>query len=213
MKGAIFDVDGTLLDSMGVWVKTTEEFFAEHNVCVTSEEVQAYQSMTLEDSLPLIQAQYLPHMTFDEMMNDLRARVHTAYQKHIPEKLGASEYVKQLHNNGIKIAIATSGFPELCKSAFIRLGISDCIDAYAFSSEVGCDKSKPDIYLLAAERIGLPPDECTVYEDLLKGIESAKSAGFKTVAIADSTNASLTKRLIQHSDRYITGWDELLSNI
>ena len=94
--------------------------------------------------------------------------------------------MRRLHDDGVKIAIATSGFAELCRAAFGRIGIADIIDTYAFSSEVGCSKSSPDIYLLAARRLSLPPSDCTVYEDIITGIMSAKQAGFAAVAVEDA---------------------------
>ena len=82
--------------------------------------------------------------------------------------------------------------------------------ACAFSSEVGVNKSNPDVYLLAAKRIGIPPEECTVFEDITTGIGGAKKGGFSTCAIFDETNADETDALKQLSDHYITGWEELL---
>ena len=118
--------------------------------------------------------------------------------------------MKKLHDDGVKIAIATSGYEELCRKAFIRLGVWQYIDACAFSSEVGVNKSNPDVYLLAAKRIGIPPEECTVFEDIVTGIGGAKKGGFKTCAIYDETNVDDTEKLKQLSDCYITGWKDLL---
>lgn len=188
MKGAIFDVDGTLLDSMGVWFQATKAFFETHGLQIPAAELTAYQSMTLEESLPMIQRKYLKGISLQEMLGNLFEIVRTAYCDTIPEKKGACEYLRKLHGQGIKIAVATSGYAELCQAAFKRLGMYELIDAYAFSSEVGCNKSNPDIYLLAANRLGIEPQDCTVYEDLINGIESAGDAGFKTVAIADASN-------------------------
>lgn len=211
MKGAIFDVDGTLLDSMGAWYDAALSFFSEHGIDIPKTELIKYQSMRLEDSLPVIQKEFLPDMSMDEMIGSLKDTVRRAYAETLPEKTGACEYIKKLHRDGVKIAVATSGYAELCQSSFKRLGIFDMIHAYAFSNEVGCGKENPDIYLLAAKRLGLEPSECTVYEDLIDGIESAASVGFKTVAVADASNTELKDRLIQCSDCYITGWNELLS--
>lgn len=213
MQGAIFDVDGTILDSMTVWVDITNEFFADHGINISKEQTLSYQSMSFEESLVGIQRDYLPDMSVEDMFAEFSRRAAEKYAKNLPAKPYVCEYIHKLYENGVKIAAATSGFPELVYSAFKRLKIYDCFSVYAFSSEVGCSKSSPDIYLLAAKRLRLEPSVCTVYEDIATGIESAKSAGFMTVAVEDPTNAHIRDRLIQHSDRYITGWDELLSNI
>ena len=211
MKGAIFDVDGIILDSMGVWVDITDVFFSSHGVKISPEDNLKYQSMTLEETLPQIRKDYLPYMNIEDMLAEFLKLTRKAYRDTIPAKHGVCEYIRRLHSDGVKIAVATSGFKELCQSAFKRLGIFDLVDAYAFSAEVGCSKAQPDIYLLAAQRLGLEPKDCTVYEDIITGIMSAKQAGFETVAVYDTTNAQDKERLLRCSDHYITGWTELLS--
>lgn len=213
MLGAIFDIDGTILDSMTVWVDITNEFFRDNGVVISPEENLRYQEMAFEESLMAIHKNFLPQMTVDEMFADFRRRAYEAYAKTLPAKPYVTDYIKKLHQNGVKLAVATSGFAELVHPMLRRLGIFECFSAFSYSAEVGCSKSSPDIYLLSAERLGLRSADCTVYEDIITGIISAKSAGFKTVAVADPTNAHETDRLKQCSDRYITGWDELLSNI
>ena len=210
MKGAIFDADGTLLDSMTVWFNITDRFFVNHNLVLSDEKAALYKEMTLEESLPQINEEFHLGLTDEQIFKEFRDMIAQEYEDNIPLKPSADKYLKYLHENGVKIAVATSGDEVLCKSAFKRLGIINYIDAFAFSSEVGCNKGQPDIYLLAAKRLGLKPKECTVYEDIVLGLGSAKRAGFSTCAIYDPTNASETEALKQLSDYYITGWDELL---
>lgn len=210
MTGAIFDVDGTILDSMQVWYKVTTNFFEMHNLVLTEEKAASYKEMTLDESLPQINEEFNLGMTKDEILEEFRQLIIHEYTFNIQLKPNIDIYLKKLHDSGVKIAVATSGYEGMCKSAFKRLGILKYIDAYAFSSEVGVNKGNPDIYLLAAERIGLKPQDCTVYEDIVLGLETARKAGFKTCAIYDDTNSYETQRLKQVSDRYITGWEELL---
>ncbi len=213
MLGAIFDIDGTILDSMTVWVDITDAFFKEHGVEISEEENLKFQEMAFEESLMAIHNKFLPHITVEDMFEEFQKRALDAYAKELPSKPYVCEYIKELYNNGVKLAVATSGFQELVKPALERLGIYHYFSVFSYSSEVGCSKSRPDIYLLCAERLGLAPEDCTVFEDIITGIISAKSAGFSAVAVADPTNANEKERLIQYSDRYITGWEELLSNI
>lgn len=210
MKGAIFDVDGTILDSMSVWHKVTGRFFTKHGLVLTDEKAATYKEMTLDESLPQINEEFGLGMTFEEIYEDFRVMVNEEYENNIGLKSGVDKYLKKLHDAGVRIAVATSGYEGMCRSTFKRLGIIDYIDAYAFSAEVGVNKSKPDVYLLAAKRIGAEPCECEVYEDIVQGIGTAKNAGFKTCAVYDDTNAEETELLKQLSDRYITGWEELL---
>lgn len=213
MKGAIFDIDGTILDSMSVWYGITDEYFREHGVILSKDAAARIEKMTLEESIPYIQSKYLPQLGAGQILEDLQRKLSFAYERTIPAKEGVCEYILKLCGCGVKIAAATSGFSGLCRAALRRIGIEQCFSAYAFSSEVGCSKSRPDIYLLAAERLGLKPRDCCVYEDLITGVMSAHSAGFTVIAVADRSNAHDKDRLIRHSDHYITGWNELLSNI
>lgn len=210
MKGAIFDVDGTLLDSMPVWWRVSERFFERHNIEVTSERFAEYKEMRLEDSLPVIRDEFKLDMRISEMVAEFQRLAAEEYRDSVLLKPYAKEYMEKLHKNGVKIAIATSGYEELCKSAFERLGVWEYIDARAFSDEVGVDKSNPDVYLLAAKRLGVEPSDCVVYEDIVVGISGAKKGGFKTCAVYDESNADETETLKKLADKYIASWNELL---
>lgn len=210
MKGAIFDVDGTLLDSMPVWWRVSERFFKEHEVEITSERFWKYTDMRLEDSLPEIRDEFELDMTIDEMIAEFRRLAAIEYRCSVQLKPYAKEYMEKLREKGVKIAIATSGYEELCKAAFERLGVWEYIDARAFSDEVGVDKSNPNVYLLAAERIGVEASECVVFEDIAVGIAGAKKGGFKTCAVYDKSNEGDTEILKQLADIYIKSWSELI---
>lgn len=210
MKGAVFDVDGTILDSMNIWADVTARFFRQHGLDPGGVDIAAYKEMTLDESLPLIIRNYGLDMTIEEVNKEFREMIIAEYTENIQLKPGVDEYLRRLHESGVKIAVATSGYEGICKAAFTRLNIIDYIDEYAFSSEVGVNKGQPDVYLLAARRIGVPPQECTVFEDIVLGLGSAKKAGFATCAVYDDTNAEETEVLMQLADRYITGWSELL---
>ena len=210
MKGAIFDVDGTLLDSMNMWFDLVVDFFRMHGKELTREEAEEYGDVTLEESVPVIIERLGLDTTTEKLITELKMMAVKQYEEVLPLKAGAAEYMKSLHDNGVKIAIATSGYEELCKRAFTRLGVWQYIDACAFSAEVGVNKSNPDVYLLAAERIGTSPADTVVFEDILKGIQGAKKGGFRTCAVYDKSNEAETERLKQSADRYITSWLELL---
>lgn len=210
MKGAIFDVDGTLLDSMGVWGYACQIFFEKYNIVLSDEKANELREMALERSVPMIIKEYGLNMTAEDAINEVKATVAKAYLTTVPLKSGAREYLQKLKDGGVKIAVATSSYKELCEGAFRRLEIADLIDEYAFVSEVSRGKDFPDVYILAAQKLGAEPKDCTVYEDIVPGIKSAKQGGFMTCAIHDFSNEADTDVLKQYADHYITGWEDLL---
>ncbi len=210
IKGAIFDVDGTILNSMDAWQNVILLFLKQYNINFSNEEFNEFKTMTLDESLPLLKSNFNIKESFDEILAFLTDNLKIEYEKNITAKAGACKYLKKLHDSGVKIALATSGIKESCKAAFTRLGIWQYIDAYAFSSEVGVNKSNPDVYLLAAKRLGLSPSDCIVYEDIEKGIIGAKKGGFKTCAVFDSSNAMEFEALKDLADDFIVDFTELL---
>ena len=210
MKGAIFDVDGTILDSMGAWFDATYKFFDEQGIVMDAEEINEFKEMPLEESIPKIRDDNNLDMTVEEIFAWFLKYVGMQYELHIPAKKGVCEYIERLHGNGVKIALATSGYKDMCEKAFRRLGIWDYIGACAFSSEVGVNKSNPDVYLLAAERIGVEPADCVVFEDIVTGLNGSTKGGFKTVAVADESNAAQRDEMREIADRFIEDFTELL---
>lgn len=210
MKGAIFDIDGTILDSMTIFHKITEKFFLGYGKTFTPELTKEINDMRLEDSAPHLIEIWNLDITPEFVLETVKKKFEEEYKTRIAPKPYVGEYIKKLHDDGIKIAAATSGYYELCSHALKRCGLLEYIDAFAFSHEVGCPKSNPNIYLLAAERIGQKPEDCMVYEDILIGIQGAKKGGFRTCAIKDETNLYDTEMLKNESDIYISSWKELL---
>lgn len=210
MRGAIFDVDGTLLDSMSVWMVITERMLADRGIECREEELRRVQDMTLPKACEYLKNYYNVSETAEEFMRSAQEAAAEEYYRNIPMKPGAAEYLLKLKNSGVKLAVATSGFPELVEAALKRCGVWELFSAAAYSFETGRDKTNPDIYLLAADRMGVAPEECTVFEDILPGIYGAKKAGMRTVAVYDPTGEHVARELKKTADRYIMSWKELI---
>ena len=209
-NGAIFDMDGTILDSMGVWQDITVNFLKSRGFTPTEEELLAYRDMTMDESMPAIKKKYGLSEEPAELKSIFSKLGYDAYMHTVPAKPYIKEYMQKLKNSGVKIAIATSGYKELCEGAMRRLGMLDFIDAIALSCEVGVNKSNPDVYLLAAQRLDIAPEKCMVFEDILLGIKGAQKGNFQTTAIYDFSNEADIELLKKTADRYIKNWKELL---
>jgi len=208
--GAIFDVDGTILDSMYVWNEATTNFYKNHGLTLTAEEADTFAHQTLDESLPYIKKTYNLPMSVEEISLEFKELIRDSYSNKVKEKDYAVQYIKKLHNSGIKIAIATSGIDEMWQAAFKRLGILDLITTHSNSKEVGVNKSNPDVYLLAAKRLGIAPEKCMVFEDIYPGICGAKKGGFLTCAIYDTLSKNDTENMKKDADIYINSWREIL---
>lgn len=210
MTGAIFDVDGTLLDSMGVWYGVTEQYFDENGRILSPETGALFQDMTLSESTAYMHDVIGFSQSPERIAADLERMIAKEYEENIPLKPYAEKYLRALQERGVQLAVATSGYAHLWRAAFERLGILQFFKTCAFSHEVGVNKSNPDVYLLAAQRLGVEPSECTVYEDILAGIVGAKKAGMHTVGVYDASNGADAREIMRRADRYIESYAELL---
>lgn len=206
MKAHIFDMDGTLLDSMGIWQHIDQDFLAGRGIAIPPN-YEDYVEQTIPLS-PRESAAYAIKFfnlkeSVDEVIEEWYSIAETAYKGSIVLKPGAYDYLKKLRAKGAKMAIATSSPRILCIPALKNHGILDFFDAVCLSEEVGVGKIKPDVFLQAAERIGADPKDCIVYEDSLTAIKTAKSVGMTVYAVYDLTSDKNWKEIEQVADGLI----------
>jgi len=180
---AIFDIDGTLLDSMEVWHEVDRKFLGKRGFESDAEYEREMAALYFD-----LAAQYtIDRFSLNETVEDIKREwnelARDAYVNDVQAVPGAAEYLAELHSRGIKLAFATSNNAYLSEPALTAHGIRDFFCAHAYTSETGKDKSEPDVFLLAAERLGVSPERCVVFEDVLRCIKGAKKAGFRTVAV------------------------------
>ncbi len=191
-QGAIFDMDGLLLDTERMyrdsWEKSAEQFGLVHNpdfpraVCGSS-------GMHMQEII----LQYYPQVDAKAFAADCILRVERELQTHVPIKTGVSEILQYFKQRGVKLAVASSSKRETVKSNLDKVGILSYFDAVVSGDQVEHGKPAPDIFLLAARQIGCAPEDCYVFEDGTNGIRAGAAAGCATVMIPDLTppNAQL----------------------
>lgn len=209
-SGAIFDIDGTILDTMGVWKEITLKFLKNKGIVPTDKEMDNYRDLSMEETMRYTKEQFNLSESVEELKAGFEKLSREKYINEVPAKPYVKEYMEKLKSEGVKIGVATSGYPELWQHALKRLGMLHLIDGFALTSETGVNKSHPDVYLLAAERIGVEPSRCMVFEDILSGIIGAKKGGMMATAIYDDLNKAQTEEFKKLADRYIVSWKELL---
>ncbi len=209
MKGAIFDLDGTLLDSMGVWRQIDIDFLGKRGLMVPIDYLQAITAMNFEVAADYTITRFkLPETPADIIAEWMTMAAHQ-YAHEVQLKPYVIEYLKQLKARDIKIAAATSSDRQLFEPCLKNNCIYEYFDAFAVTSEVKRTKGFPDVYEKAADRLALEASECVVYEDIYKGIEGAKMGGFYAVGVEDEHSHYEKDMIKRDADYYIESFLEL----
>ncbi|MCC8123023.1 MAG: HAD family phosphatase [Oscillospiraceae bacterium] len=188
MNAYIFDLDGTLLDSMDVWEKIDAEFLTRRGLAVPSDYAQAVGSRSFPEAAQYTIERFgLPDSVNDVLLEWKNLALY-AYGNTVPLKPHAREYLEALKARGVKLGIATSLSADLYEPALRNHGIMDLFSVICSTDEVQFGKTKPDVFLLAAEKLGLAPGECAVFEDILPAIKSAKQAGMTVYGVYDESS-------------------------
>lgn len=208
-EGYIFDLDGTLIDSNGVWEKIDRIVLERNHVYLSDREIHKAASMSYEEVLEIFLSKGLNY-TLGQLKEEFDKLAVKEYRYNIFLKKGVREYLTQLRQRGKKLAIATASPRTLYEPVLRNNCIYNMFDAFVTTDEAGAEKDFPDVYLSAAEKLGVYPEKCVVFEDILKGIVSARNAGMFTVAVFDkySSDDVITMRNI--ADKFIMSFDELI---
>lgn len=184
IKGAIFDLDGTLFDSLWVWEEIDKRFLFKRGYDVPPDYSQAISALGFRAS-----AEYtIRRFGLDEKPESLMAEwmdmARNFYAHEIKLKHGAEEFLRRLVGSGIKAGVATSSSADLYIPALKNNGIYGLFSAIMDTTDIR-GKDFPDVYLAVAQKLKFNPSECVVFEDLPAALKSAKSGGFKTIAVFD----------------------------
>lgn len=184
IAAAIFDIDGTLLDSSGIWEHLGEDFLLRRGIAPQPGLAGILAPMTIEESCRFLRENYsLPESTGD-IRAALLSIISEFYRQECQLRPGAAPLVQELSGRGVRLVLATAGDRALSESALARCGILGYFSGIVTCAEYG-SKSSPEIFRAAAGIAGFPPKECAVFEDSLAAVRTAKSAGFLTAAVGD----------------------------
>lgn len=209
-QGAIFDLDGTILDSMGVWRQIDREFLGRRGLPVPDDYLEAITPLGFDRAAEYTIRRFSLKETRGEIIREWYQMAREAYENKVQLKEGAREWLERLKEGGIPLAVATSSDEALFVPALKRNGIYGCFDAFVTVKEVARGKGFPDIYEEAACRIGREPEECVVFEDILQGVRGAKMGGFCAVGVYDEDSARDEPSIRSIADYYIYSYGQLL---
>ena len=210
-----FDLDGTLIDSNGVWKHVDREFLARRGIPYT----HAYYEGVAHTILPLA-AEFTnefchleEYCRLSESCEDIIAEwmdlAKDAYT-HVAVKPGVRAYLKQCRAEGRRMAVVTSSVPEHCRTALDKLDLARYFEFITFAHDLGLEKKNPDIWLQAARQGGVEPERCTIFDDSLSACRGARAARMRVVGVYDGFFAADEREMRSFCDVYIRSFEELL---
>lgn len=208
-SAAIFDLDGTLIDSNPVWEKLDRIILERRKIAADDAFFKKLTAMTYEDAAAEIQKLGV-NISADDFKTEINELAVYEYSNNIRLKDGAENYLIHLKNSNIKITLATASPAELYVPVLKNNGVYHLFAAFTTTDEVGRSKDYPDIYIEAARKVGVIPECCMAFEDVLKGVLSAKKAGMFTVGVYDESSAGYIEEIKKATDKFIYSFNEML---
>jgi len=205
----LFDMDGTLIDSNGVWKAVDREFLARRGLPYT----HAYYEGVAHTIFPLAAKFTKEFCRLEESCEEIMAEwmdlAKDAYA-HVSIKPGVRAYLKQCRSEGRRMAVVTSSIPVHCHTALERLDLEKYFDHITFAQELGIGKGDPGVWRMAAAENHVRPEECTMFDDSLAACRGARQAKMRVVGVYDGFFAADEKEMRGFCDVYIKSFEELL---
>lgn len=208
IRGAIFDVDGTLLDSMFIWDTIGETYLRSIGYQPKENLNETFKNMSLHQAARYYQTEYGVARSIDEIMDGVNAMLERYYRFEVPLKPGVAELLERLRQSGVKLCIATATDRHLVEAALDRCGVLSCFGEIFTCNEVGHGKDEPDIFEAALRFLGTRREETLVFDDALYAVRTAKEAGFPVAVIYDSHEKN-QKEIRALADFYIENFSQI----
>ena len=213
LTGAIFDFDGTLLDSMFIWDTIGEDYLRTLGKEPHEDLKETFMTLTLEEAAEYYREHYKVTLSVTEIVDSINAMVEGIYRTKVTLKPGIMAYLRLLKERGVKMCVATVTDRYLVEDTLERLGILHYFSEIFTCAEVGYGKDKPIIYQKALEHLGTAKEETFVFEDSLFALETAKIDGFPTVGVYDM-HESRQEEMKRLADCYVRSFEEpVLKNL
>ncbi len=210
IEAVIFDMDGTIIDSMWIWRDIDVAYLKKHNIELPIGLQKEIDGMSFSQTAEYFKRRFKISDELEDIKKEWNDMASEYYKSHIEMKEGALELIEDLSSRGIVLSVASSNSRLLIEIIMERFGLGKYIKSITTSCEVEKGKPAPDVFLEAASRIGVTPDRCLVFEDVPNGIIAAKAAGMKCCAVYDDFSKELDDEKRDLSDYYVNSFFELM---
>ena len=209
-KLVCFDMDGTLLDSMGYWRLCNAEFLLKNHLLPDQE---IMKDALFQSSVTMVK-RYIDHYgltkPLDILLNEYITLMDSHYQREVQVKGNAEYYLWWLRQNGIRVSVGTATPRHVATNALTRLGLMPYIEFVTDPYEMGCGKGNPEFFHNLAKKAGVDVTEIAMFEDALYAMKGAKAAGCTVFGIEDATAFRDKEEIMQICDKYVKSFDEMI---
>lgn len=210
IKAVIFDLDGTLVDSMWIWKEIDIEYLGRFGITIPDGLQKEIEGFSFSETAAYFKERFQLPDSLDQIKEDWNRMAKEKYETEVPFKPGVPAFLQFCREQNIKMGIATSNSRELVTAAVKALGAADYFSCIMTACEVNKGKPAPDIYLAVAGALSVPPENCLVFEDIIPGIQAGKNAGMKVCAVEDLYSSHQKEEKKTAADYYIENYTDIL---
>lgn len=210
-KAVIFDLDGSLVDSMWMWREIDIEYLGRFGIPLPEGLQSQIEGMSFSETAVYFKEHFPIPDSVEEMKANWNQMAWDKYMNEVPLKPGIPEFLKGCMEHGIKLGIATSNSRELVENVAKVHNLHDYFSCIMTGCDVNKGKPAPDIYLAVAKTLQVSPSECLVFEDIVPGILAGKRAGMEVCAVEDAYSVHAREEKKALADYYIEDYYNLFS--
>lgn len=213
IEAVIFDLDGSLVDSMWMWKDIDIEYLGRFGIPLPEDLQSNIEGMSLTETAVYFKEHFGIPDSIEQMKADWNHMAENKYRYEVTFKPHAKEFLEVCLEKGIKLGIATSNSRELVNAISEALNFSNYFSCIITGCDVERGKPFPDIYLKAAEGLGVNPGNCLVFEDIIPGIRAGKAAGMRVCAVEDAYSVKERFAKEQEADFYIEDYEQIIISL
>lgn len=211
IKAVIFDLDGTLIDSMWVWKQVDVEYLKKRGIALPEDLQKSIEGYSFTETAVYFKKRFELEDSIDEIKDEWTEMVQDYYRSAIKAKKGVKEFLEYLNEHNYKLGLATSNFKDLALDVLKSNDLIQYFDQIVTTCEVPRDKSYPDVFLETARRLNVPPEECIVFEDTLSAVIGATSAGMRVIGVYDSLGTCTPEELSEKTEAIIEDFQSIVN--